>query len=79
MTDDTTDRDLRLEEARTRMSYLAIELQTILPAIDVAGLFGGALVGVLEGALGSEKASEYLAELATEIEHDRDGALHGHA
>ena len=72
-------RDQRLEEARTHMSAVAIGLQAGLAPINAVGVLMGAAIGILESTYDSEKAAQYLREIADELETDRAGALHGHA
>jgi hypothetical protein len=59
--------DAKLAEARTRIAGLANNLALAFGPATAGELLLGASVGLIEGALGSEKAAEYLQGLADEI------------
>lgn len=70
-----SDKPATLDQARARMARLAVNLQRILPPIDVASLLIGAAIAVLENTLGRAKARDYVAELASELDLARKDGL----
>lgn len=72
--------EILIEVARGQFTYLGIGLCAMLPPADVAGLFGGALIGVLETQFNRELACDFLRDMADELEaSDGDAPAVGHA
>jgi hypothetical protein len=63
------------EDAQAHMTRLAIRLLGMFGPLDAAGLLAGAAVTLLRNALGDERAADYFATLADEIDSDKPGRL----
>jgi hypothetical protein len=68
MSDDTTERDPVVEEARDRMTKVAVGLAAKLGPLEAAGILAGAAAVVLSSALGPAAAADYLRQLAGGVE-----------
>lgn len=76
--DRTKEQQAILDQARERVSRLAIGMCKIIPAMDVASVLLGAGITVLQHSDGRDVTVKYLRLLAEELEQDT-GRTHGHA
>lgn len=69
--------DDRLDQARERMTALAVSLTQAFSPMDVAGMLAGAAIGVVASTYGRAKAVEYFTEIACELSVP-EGTPEGH-
>lgn len=71
----------KLHQARVHMATVANNLALALGPVAAGELLLGASLGLIEHALGADKAAEYLRGVADEIEADESWPSHmvGHA
>jgi hypothetical protein len=74
-----TDDQKRIEDARARMTALAVDLQTLMDPIDVVGLLIGAANGILLDRGSPADLATYLRRFADELEADDGAPVSGHA
>jgi hypothetical protein len=63
-----TDAQKRIEDARARMTALAVDLQTVLKPMDVVGLLVGAANGIMLDRGTAEDVAAYWRLMADELE-----------
>lgn len=59
-----------LDEARSRLTGIAVGMRALLGTVNAAGVLAGAAICILRADLGDERAAEYFRSVAGEIERD---------